>query len=123
MGPEAALNVAVFRKPGPGDDRLEAESRRLVEAKSPAPKGPLGYMVLHEPDFDRLWNGVEAGDMLGAAFNVLQFLGPEAQFFIGRTDDFVFGWVGHEEPALGRVLLLQVIPQPHLRRRRGAEQN
>ncbi|HUG91433.1 MAG TPA: hypothetical protein VML55_11395 [Planctomycetaceae bacterium] len=33
-----------------------------------------------------------------------------------ELDDFIFGWVGDgQDPEHGRVLLLQVIPRPHLR--------
>jgi len=41
-------------------------------------------------------------------------LGPSAKQFIGRTDDFVFGWIGGSDQQYGDVLLLQIIPQPHL---------
>lgn len=120
---EAALNVAVFRMPGPEHDRIEQEAKRLIDVQSPAPEGWFGYLTLHASDFDRLWDGVSAGDSIGAAFDVLPHLGPEAAAFVGRIEDFIFGWVGHEDATWGRVLLLQVIPRPHMFRRRERESN
>lgn len=116
MLPKPALNVVVFRNPGPEDDRIEQYSAQVVErATTCGLGGGLGYLTLVESDFDRLWNGVDAADALGTAYSVLQFLGPNAQRFIGREDDFLFGWVGvDDDEDFGRVLLLQVIPRPHM---------
>jgi predicted RND superfamily exporter protein len=58
--------------------------------------------------------GVERGDALGTAYAVLPFLGPGAIQFIGRVDDFIFGWVGTKDEVWGELLLLEVIPRPHL---------
>lgn len=74
----------------------------------------MAYITFVESDFDRLWNGVDRGDAYGTAFSVLPFLGPGAEQFIGREDDFIFGWIGGEDAQYGNVLLLQIIPQPHL---------
>jgi hypothetical protein len=74
----------------------------------------LGYVTLVESDFDRLRNGVERGDALGTAYAVLPFLGPGAKQFIGRVDDFIFGWMGAKDEVWGEVLLLEIIPRPHL---------
>ena len=111
-----AINVVVFRAPGPTDGRLDSMSADFVERKTVCPLGgALGYLVLEQADFDRVWNGVDAGDALGTANAVLYFLGTDARQFMDRTDDFIYGWVGaDDEPEFERVLLLQVVPRPHL---------
>ncbi len=45
-------------------------------------------------------------------------LGPDAQQLIGRDQDFTFGWIGDDETEYGRVLLLRIIPRPHMRAQR-----
>ena len=80
-----ALNVVVYREPGPADEDIDRQAARFVEAKSVVPLGGrLGYLVLVPSDFDRLWDGVDAGDAMGTAASVLQFLGPETRQFIAR---------------------------------------
>lgn len=74
----------------------------------------MGYLTLREPDFGRLWDGVDRGDAYGTAWAVLGLLGPGAAQFIGRVEDFVFGWTGGPDEEYGNVLLLQVIPRPHM---------
>ena len=112
---EPALNVVVYRNPGPDDNAIEAHARSIVAARSPCgTRGGLGYITFVESDFDRLWNGVDRGDAYGTAYSVLPFLGPTAEQFIGRAHDFIFGWIGGEDAQYGNVLLLQIIPQPHL---------
>ncbi len=122
-----AINVVVFRLPGPDDDRIEELSAKFVERKTVCPLGGgLGYLVLQPDDFDRVWAGVDAGDALGTADAVLYHLGPEARPFMHRSEDFIYGWVGaDDEPEFERVLLLQVVPRPHLveMMRRRAEEN
>lgn len=123
-----ALNVVVFKAPGPDNDRIDTLSADFVERKTVCPLGGgLGYLVLEPDDFDRVWAGVDAGDALGTAEAVLHFLGPDARQFMNRIEDFIYGWVGaDDEPEFERVLLLQVIPRPHLvemMRRRRAEMN
>lgn len=113
--PEPALNVVVYRHPGPEDSVIERHARTVVATQSPwGTGGGLGYLTLVESDFDRLWLGVDRGDVLGTAYAVLPFLGPGAEQFIGRDGDFIFGWVGGPDPHYGNVLLLQLIPRPHL---------
>ena len=117
LSPDApAINVVVYRAPGPDDDRIDSLSAGFVERKTVCPLGgALGYLVLEPADFDRVWNGVDAGDALGTADAVLYFLGPDAGQFMDRTEDFIYGWVGaDDEPEFERVLLLQVVPRPHL---------
>ncbi len=112
---EPAFNVGVYRNPGPDDNAIEAHAKSVVAARSPwGTGGGLGYITFVESDFDRLWNGVDRGDAYGTAYSVLPFLGPSAEQFIGRADDFIFGWIGGEDAKYGNVLLLQIIPQPHL---------
>ena len=122
-----AISVVVFRAPGPNDDRIEELSADFVERKTVCPLGGgLGYLVLEPDDFDRVWAGVDAGDAYGTADAVLYHLGPDARPFMHRSEDFIYGWVGaDDEPDFERVLLLQVVPQPHLveMMRRRAEQN
>lgn len=68
----------------------------------------------------------DTGDALGTASACLFHLGPNAHQFIDRSEDFIYGWVGaDDEPAFNRVLLLQVVPRPHLMgmMRRRAEAN
>lgn len=74
----------------------------------------MGYVTLVESDFDRLWHGVSCGDAFGTGYSVLGCLGPKAQQFIGRQNDFVFGWMGWTDKKYGNVLLLEIIPQPHI---------
>jgi len=57
---------------------------------------------------------IESHAALGTAYAVLPFLGPGAIQFIGRVDDFIFGWVGTKDEVWGELLLLEVIPRPHL---------
>ena len=111
-----ALNVVVFRAPGPPDDQLDEISADFTERKTVCPLGGgLGYLTLEPDDFDRIWTGVSNGDAQGTADAVLYFLGPNAQQFIDRAEDFIYGWIGaDDEPIYERVLLLQIIPRPHL---------
>ncbi len=122
-----AINVVVFRLPGPDDDCIEELSADFVERKTVCPLGGgLGYLVLQPEDFDRVWEGVDAGDALGTADAVLYHLGPDARPFMHRSEDFIYGWVGaDDEPEFERVLLLQVVPRPHLveMMKRRAEEN
>ncbi len=122
-----AINVVVFRSPGPDDDRIESLSADFVERKTVCPLGGgLGFLVLQPDDFDRVWAGVDAGDALGTASACLFHLGQNAHQFIDRSEDFIYGWVGaDDEPEFHRVLLLQVVPRPHLieMMRRRAEAN
>jgi hypothetical protein len=113
--PEPALNVVVYRNPGPDDGTIEIHAKAIVKARSPGGAGGgLGYITLVESDFDRLWDGVNRGDTLGTAYSVLIFLGPSAEQFIGRDEDFIFGWIGGEDEQYGKVLSLQIIPRRHL---------
>ncbi|HOK77177.1 MAG TPA: hypothetical protein PLW35_05575 [Verrucomicrobiota bacterium] len=112
---EPAANVVVYRNPGPDECDIAEHARKIVEANAPwGSGGGLGYLTLVESDFDRLWDGVDRGDTYGTAFSVLRFLGPLFQQFVGRTDDFLFGWIGGEDRKYGKVLLLQIVPRPHL---------
>lgn len=112
---EPALNIVVYRNPGPDDGAIEAHARVIANSRSACrPGGGLGYITFVESDFDRLWNGVDRGDAFGTAYSVLPFLGPDAEQFIGRHDDFVFGWIGGPDERYGNVLLLQIIPRRHL---------
>ena len=87
-----AINVRVFRVPGPDDDCIESLSTDFVDRKSVCPLGGgLGYLVLESPDFDRVWAGVDAGDALGTAHAVLYCLGVNARQFMGRSEDFIDG--------------------------------
>ena len=106
------LNVVVYRDPGPSDEEIDRHSAQFVKRKSIVPLGgDLGYLTLVPDDFDRVWEGLNAGDALGTAFSVLQFLGPRARRLIDRTDDFIYGWIGDDKTDQGRMLLLQVIPR------------
>src|SRR5262245_56364957 len=123
MPTEPALNVVVYRDPGPQGD-IEAHARAFLERKAVSGiSGGLGYLVLVASDFDRLWGGVSNGDALGTAAAALYHVGGSARQFIGRTEDFIYSWVGDEDPVEGRALLLQVIPRPHLVAARRAEMN
>lgn len=115
MRTQPVLNVVVYRNPGPEDSAIETHTQAVVALHSTCGTGGgLGYVTLVESDFDRLWNGVNGGDVLGTAYSVLAFLGPKAQQFIGRPADFLFGWVGGTDEEYGNVLLLQIIPRAHL---------
>lgn len=115
MNIKPALSVVVYRNPGPEDSAIETHARIVVETHSPwGAFGGLGYVTLVESDFDRVWGGVNRGDVLGTAWSILRFLGPAAAQFIGREDDFLFGWVGAVDERHGNVLLLQITPRPHL---------
>lgn len=112
---QPALTVVVYRNPGPNDGAIEAHAQTVVGSRSTyGTGGGLGYVTLIESDFDRLWEGVNLGDALGTAYSVLGFLGPKAEWFIGRHHDFLFGWIGGADDEFGNVLLLQIIPRPHL---------
>ena len=115
MNERPGLNVVVYRNPGPDEHEIAAHAKSVLASRSPwGTGGGLGYITFVESDFDRLWNGVDRGDALGTAYSVLPFLGPSAEQFIGRADDFIFGWIGGEDAQYGNVLLLQVIPRSHL---------
>jgi hypothetical protein len=123
MQTEPALNVVVYPEPGPEGD-IEQHARDFLNRKQVSGTGGgLGYLVLEAADFDRLWTGVDNADLLGTAAAVLHFLGDNAAQFIGRPDDFVYGWVGDEDAQRGRTLLLQIVPRPHLLAARRAEMN
>lgn len=123
MKPEPALSVVVYPEPGPDGD-IDAQAADFVKRKNVSGSGGgIGYLVLVKTDFDRLWTGVANGDLLGTAAAVLHFMGPGGHQFIGRTDDFVYGWVGDEDPDTGRALLLQIVPRPHMVAARRAEMN
>jgi hypothetical protein len=110
-----ALNIVVYRSPGPDDDAIESHAIDAVKKHSTCGiGGGLGYVTLVESDFDRLWDGVNRGDALGTAYSVLGLLGSSTEQFIGRHTDFMFGWFGWTEDKYGNVLLLQVIPRAHL---------
>jgi hypothetical protein len=110
-----ALHVVVYRAPGPDDSAIKSHAASVATRHSACrTHGGLGYVTLVESDFDRLQNGVERGDALGTAYSVLVFLGPGAKQFIGREDDFIYGWIGTRDESWGDVLLLEVIPRPHL---------
>jgi|GEM_PF-1945686 hypothetical protein len=113
--PAPAANVVVYRNPGPDECDIAEHAKRVVELNSLWGKGGgMGYLTLVESDFDRLWDGVDRGDAFGTAFSVLPFLGPKFEQFVGRIDDFMFGWIGGEDPQYGKVLLLQIVPRRHL---------
>jgi hypothetical protein len=115
MRTQPALNVVVYRNPGPDDGAIVTHARALVGIHSTCGTGGgLGYVTFVESDFDRLWDGVNHGDVLGTAYSVLPFLGPNAEQFIGRQADFLFGWIGAADEEYGNVLLLQIIPRSHL---------
>jgi hypothetical protein len=115
MWTQPALNVVVYRNPGPDDGAIQTHAQAVVGIHSTCGTGGgLGYVTLVESDFDRLWDGVNRGDALGTAYSVLGFLGPGAEQFIGRQADFLFGWVGGADEEYGNVLLLQIIPRSHL---------
>ena len=110
-----ALHVVVYRAPGPDDGAIAAHARGVVARHSACRVNEgVGYLTLVAPDFDRVWKGVERGDALGTAFAVLPFLGPGAKQFIGREDDFIFGWMSVSDDSWGDMLLLEVIPRPHV---------
>src|SRR5712691_8548029 len=114
MLPEPALNVVVYPAPGPEGD-IEQHARDFLTRKNVSGTGGgLGYLVLVATDFDRLWAGVAKADALGTAAAVLHHLGGNSRQFIGRPEDFIYGWVGDEDPQEGRALLLQIIPRPHM---------
>src|SRR5262245_47659819 len=114
MQGETALNVVVYPEPGPEGD-IEQHARAFLERKhSSGTEGGLGYLVLVAADFDRIWAGVSKGDALGTAAAALYHVGGSARQFIGRPQDFIYGWVGDEDPKEGRALLLQVIARPHM---------
>jgi hypothetical protein len=112
---EPAFSLVVYRNPGPDASAIVIHAQIVVGTRSPwGTGGGLGYLTLVESDFDRLWDGVDRGDALGTAYSVLSFLGPSAEQFIGREDEFIFGWIGGADEHYGNVLLLQIIPRPHL---------
>jgi len=123
MTDQPAFSVVVYCEPGPDDAMIAAHARTVLEAHSRLRKaqrepgdaeGGLGYVTFVASDFEQLWDGVDRGDALGTAYAVLRFLGPTAEQFIGRVDDFMFGWIGGEDKEYGNVLLLQIFPRSHL---------
>jgi hypothetical protein len=106
--------VVVYRNPGPDDNTIETHAQTVARQCPTSTGGGLGYVTLVESDFDRMWDGVNRGDTFGPAYGVLRLLGPKAQQFIGRQDDFIFGWIGERDKEYGNVLLLQIVPQPHM---------
>src|SRR4030095_5126953 len=95
MRTQPALNVVVYRNPGPEDGAIETHAQAVVQMHSTCGTGGgLAYVTFVESDFDRLWDGVNHGDALGTAYSVLPFLGSSAEQFIGRQADFLFGWIG-----------------------------
>jgi hypothetical protein len=123
MNHEPALNVVVYPQPGP-DEPIEKHAYDVLVRKNVSGTGGgLGYLVLVAADFERLWAGVNNGDALGTAAAVLHHLGGGARHFIGRSEDFIYGWVGDDDPQEGRTLLLQVVPRPHMRAPGRAEMN
>ncbi|MBI3409587.1 MAG: hypothetical protein HY040_14700 [Planctomycetes bacterium] len=123
MQPEPALNVVVYRNPGPAGDIDQHASEFLKRKNVSGTGGGLGYLVLTAPDFDRLWAGVDNADLLGTATAVLHHLGGNTRQFMNRPEDFVYGWVGDEDIQEGRTLLLQIVPRPHLQAARRVEMN
>ena len=116
MPHEPALNVVVYPSPGPDDATIEEHARKFVVRKNVSGTGGgLGHLVLVEADFERLWAGVSRGDALGTVAAVLHHVGGNSRQFIGRPEDFIYGWVGDDDPKEGRALLLQIIPRPHMR--------
>lgn len=119
MNMTPVLNVVVYSDPGPTAATLEREALEYVIEKSPwRPAGSLGYVVLVAADFERLWQGVAAGDAVGTAAGILRCLGPQIQDLIGRPQEYVYSWLGDEASQYGRVLLLQVIPKTERRSNR-----
>jgi hypothetical protein len=115
MRTEPALNVVVYRNPGPDDNTIETHAQTVARKCSIySPGGGLWYVTLVEPDFNRVWEGVNRRDAFGPAYGVLRLLGPKARQVIGRQDDFVFGWIGEQDEEYGNVLLLEIIPKPHM---------
>ena len=113
--PAPALNVVLYRNPGPDDRTIRVHAQTTAKNLSVCGTGGgLGYVTLVGSDFDRLWDGINRGDSLGTAYAVLPLLGPSAEQFIGRHDDFIFGWIGGADEQHGNVLLLQIIPRPHV---------
>jgi hypothetical protein len=123
MKSEPALNVVVYPEPGPESDIEQNAHDFLVRKHVSGTGGGLGYLVLVAADFDRLWAGVDSGDALGTAAAVLYHLGGSSRQFINRPEDFIYGWIGDDDPVQGRTLLLQIIPRPHLLAARQAEMN
>ena len=112
--PDPALNVVVYRSPGPHDEAVNDHARFILRSRSTCGTGGgLYHITLVESDFDRLWNGVDQGDAFGTAYSVLLCLGPDVRPFIDHHKNFIFGWVGEEDPRYGIVLLLQIIPRAH----------
>jgi hypothetical protein len=110
-----ALHVVVYRAPGPDDNEIKTHADTVAARHTACRKREaLGYVTLVETDFDRLHNGVKRGDALGTAYSVLPLLGPGAKQFVGRVDDFIFGWIGTQDEVWGDVLLLEVIPRRHM---------
>jgi hypothetical protein len=110
--PGPRLSLVVFRAPGPAESKLVAAAAQVRQLKSShGPAFEEGYVVLESDDFDRLWNGLEAGDALGAAFEILPMVGPEGAALVDRLEEFTYGWIGEDKSPYGRVLLLEVLPQ------------
>lgn len=88
------LNVVVFKAPGPPNDLIDEVSADVTLRKTVCPLGGgVGFLTLEPDDFGRIWEGVSQGDAQGAADAVLYFLGPHAEPFIDRPEDFIYGWV------------------------------
>lgn len=115
MYTESAFNVVVFQEPGPSDENLPEDAQRLVRRHSLCDRDwGVGCLTYEPPAFDTLWEGLEQGDGLPVAYAVLFKLGRGAEWFIDRTDAFTYLWRGIEHEEWGKVMLLQVVPQPHL---------
>jgi hypothetical protein len=69
---------------------VEEHARFIVRSRSAfGTGGGLHHVTFVESDFDRLWNGIERGDILGTAYSVLPHLGPGAEQFVARDRDFI----------------------------------
>ena len=129
MDSPPALSIVVYRYPGPGDNEIASHSRGIFaalarlkfelelelepdsECSGEPDIGQVGYVTLHEADFDKVWNGVSRGEGLPAACGVISLLGPKTRQYIVNPKAFTFGWTSHQDKKYGETLLLRVYPR------------
>ena len=108
-----ALSVLVYRSPGPAAERAELEARDLWQEMSPwHEEGRFEHVTLPDSVFDDVWEQVNGGDSLAAAWAVLAFLGLLEDENLRRVEDVFLAWVGGTEVTRGKLLLLQLFPAP-----------
>ena len=108
---ETVFQVEIYRNPWP--DNWEAHTGIFPATKSRARTTKLMLLTLFEPDFDILLRGIQSVDLFKMANSVLRLLGPEGRQYMGRTDDYIYGWNEETHEKYGTVILLEITAREH----------